>query len=194
MSDEVAIKAVEDLRKHVIDDALELIESLGIVTPLVTHNISVPTQRFFRRLLTRNVILVLTRLHARSGKGPTGVTASIDAVLEAATKSAQMRAAEVDGFRTRREALLKDMELEGVGFWDLQLFRHSELAHSLHAPSANRTGLSWYVIVSFAHGTYKLVRDIEGALIKGGAVQIHALPAEKYEEWMAHGRAQWPVP
>jgi hypothetical protein len=57
---------VDDLRKHVLDDAVELMETLGIVTPLVTTaNISAPAQLLLRRLLARHVILVLTRLHAK---------------------------------------------------------------------------------------------------------------------------------
>ncbi len=37
---------MDDLRKHVLDDAVELMETLGIVTPLVTTaNNSAPAQR-----------------------------------------------------------------------------------------------------------------------------------------------------
>ena len=136
---------------------------------------------------------MLTRLHAKAGKGQTGITASIDGVLEAVAKASKLNPAEIDGFKKRRDALQKDMELDGVRFADLNLFRTSELAHSLHAPAANRTGLSWSVIDTFSRGTYELVRDIEGAVIKGGAAHIQALPADKYDEWVAHGRALWRV-
>jgi hypothetical protein len=54
----------------------------------------------------------------------------------------------------------KDMEPDGVSFGDINLFRNTELAHSLHAHSANRPA-SWYLIHAFAEGTYKLVQNIE---------------------------------
>ena len=184
--------SVDDLRKHVLDDAVELMETVGIVTPLVTTaNISAPAQLLLRRLLSRHVILVLTRLHAKAGKGQTGITASIDGVLEAAAKASELSPAEVGGFKIRRAALQKDMEPDGVSFADIHIFRNAELAHSLHAPAANFAGLSWYVIDTFARGTYELVRDIESALIKGGAPNIRALPADKCDEWVTHGRALW---
>lgn len=85
------------------------------------------------------------------------------------------------------------MEPDGVSFKDIHLFRTTELAHSLHAPAANFGSLSWYVIDAFACGTYELVRDIESALIKGGAPNILALPADKCDEWVTHGRALWQV-
>jgi hypothetical protein len=128
---------VDDLRKHVLDDAVELMETFGIVTPLVTTTkIATPAQLLLRRLLTRHVILVLTRLHAKAGKGQTGITASIDGVLEAVAKASQLSPTEVDRFKMRRAGLQKDMEPDGVSFADIHLFRTTELAHSLHAPAA----------------------------------------------------------
>jgi hypothetical protein len=57
---------INDLRKHVLDDAVELMETLGIVTPLATSAaIVAPAQLLLRRLLTGHVVLVLTRLHAK---------------------------------------------------------------------------------------------------------------------------------
>lgn len=185
---------INDLRKHVLDDAVELMETLGIVTPLATSAaIVAPAQLLLRRLLTGHVVLVLTRLHEKAGKGQTGITASIDGILEAVAvaKASQLNPTEIDGFKARRDTLQKDMQPDGVSFADLHFFRTSELAHSVHAPVADRTGLSWAVINIFARGTYELVRDIEGALIEGGAVHIRALPADKYDEWTAHGRALW---
>lgn len=183
---------VDDLRSHLLDDAVELMETLGIVTPLVTTvNVKTPAQLLLRRLLTRHVILVLTRMHARAGTGRSGITASIDGVLEAAAKASMLSVAEIEKFKTQCAALQKDMEPDGVSFADINLFRNSELAHSLHAHSANRSGLSWYVIHAFADGTYKLVQDIEAELVRAGAPTLRALPADKWDEWVDHGRALW---
>lgn len=184
---------VDDLRRHVLDDALELIETLGIVTPLATANVTAPPQLLLRRLLVRHVVLVLTRLHAKAGTGKTGITASIDGVLGSHCEASPLSPAEIDEFKKRRAALQKDMEPDGVCFADLYLFRTSELAHSLHTPAAPRAGLSWHVIDAFSRGTYELVRDIEAAVLKGGAAPIQALPADKYDEWEAHGRVLWRV-
>jgi hypothetical protein len=183
---------VDDLRNHLLDDAIELMETLGIVTPLVTTaNVKTPAQLLLRRLLARHVILVLTRMHATAGTGRSGITASIDGVLEAAAKNSLLSATEISQFKTRRAALQKDMEPDGVSFTDINLFRNTELAHSLHPHTANRPGLSWYVIHAFADGTYKLVQDMEAELVKSGAPALRTLPTDKWDEWVDHGRALW---
>jgi hypothetical protein len=183
---------VDDLRNHLLDDAVELMETLGIVTPLVTTtHVKTPAQLLLRRLLARHVILVLTRMHAAAGTGRSGITASIDGVLEAAAKASLLSVAVIDNFKMRRAALQEDMEPDGVSFAGINLFRNTELAHSLHAHSTNRSGLSWYVIHAFADGTYKLVQDIEAELIKAGAATLRRLPADKWDEWVNHGRALW---
>lgn len=183
---------VDDLRNHVLDDAIELMETLGVVTPLVTSmNVKTPAQLLLRRLLARHVILVLTRMHAMAGTGRSGVTASIDGVLEAAAIASLLSPAEIQVLKLRRTALLKDMEPDGVSFADINLFRNTELAHSLHAHSANRSGLSWDVIHRFADGTYKLVQDIEAELVNAGAPTLRSLPTDKWDEWVEHGRALW---
>jgi hypothetical protein len=166
---------VDDLRDHLLDDAIELMQTLAIVTPLTTTaNPETPVQSVLRRLLSRHVILVLTRMHAEAGTGPSGITASIDGVLEAAANTL-LSAAQIDHFKTRRVALQKDMEPDGVSFMDIYLFRNTELAHSLHPHSTNRRGLSWNVINSFAEGTYKLVQDVEAELVKSGAPVLRTL-------------------
>lgn len=183
---------VDDLRSHVLDDAAELMETLGIVTPLVTtSNVTAPAQLLLRRLLARHAILVLTRLHAVPGTGRSGTTASIDSVLDAAGRCSLLSVSEITCFKERRAALQKDMEPDGVSFAELNLFRNTELAHSLHPHSSQRPGLAWYVIHQFAEGTYKLVRDIEAALMKAGAPALRPLPADKCDEWVNHGRALW---
>jgi hypothetical protein len=183
---------VDDLRNHVLDDAVELMETLGIVTPLVTTaTITAPAHLLLRRLLARHVILVLTRLHAPAGTGRSGITASINGVLDAAAKTSLLSTAEVDAFKTRRAALQKGMEPDGVSFADITLFRNTELAHSLHAHSASRSGLSWYVIHAFAEGTYGLVQELEAMLIKAGAPALRPLPTDKWDEWVDHGRTLW---
>jgi len=186
---------LSDLRRHVLDDAVELLETLGVVEPLATSaNVVSPGHLLLRRLLTRHVLLVLTRLHARKGKGPSGLTASIDGVLEAAQVS-QLSRAQVDSFGNRREALKAETEREGVWFEDIHFFRTTELAHSIHAPGSMRAKLPWNVIYPFATGTYDLVREIESALVSAGAPVICDLPPSttKCDEWAANGRDLWRI-
>jgi hypothetical protein len=128
-------------------------------------------------------------MHAEAGTGPSGITASIDGVLDAA--NSLLSAAQIDHFKTRRVALQKDMEPDGVSFMDIYLFRNTELAHSLHPHSTNRRGLSWNVISSFAEGTYKLVQDVEAELVKSGARILRTLPTDKWDDWVGYGRALW---
>jgi hypothetical protein len=186
---------LDELRKHVLDDAIELIEVLGVVTPLVTAaDVRDPAKLLLRRLLARHVILVLTRLHAPAGTGRSGVTASIDSVLNAAAGSSLLSTTAADQFKMRRTTLKKDMEPDGVSFKDIHLFRNTELAHSLHAHVKNSRGVMWYVIDAFAEGTYNLINDIEDALIKAGAPMFCSLPEGRLDEWTKRGRALWNVP
>jgi hypothetical protein len=60
-------------------------------------------------------------------------------------------AAEIQHFKTRRTALLKDMQPDGVSFGDINLFRNTELALAPFTLSAD--------------GTYQLVQDIEAELL-----------------------------
>jgi hypothetical protein len=154
--------------------------------------ITLPSHLLLRRLLTRNVLLVLTRLHATAAKGRTGIAASIDGVLDAAQGSL-LDAAKAEAFKNRRQVLKSESEQNGVRVEDIYLFRNTELAHSLHAPASARPGLPWYAINPLSIGSYELVRDIETALVANGASVLQPLkPSEsKQEEWEAHGRALW---
>ena len=60
-------------------------------------------------------------------------------------------AAEIQHFKTRRTALLKDMQPDGVSFGDINLVRNTELALAPFTLSAD--------------GTYQLVQDIEAELL-----------------------------
>jgi hypothetical protein len=160
---------VDDLRKHVTDDAFELMATVCLVTPLVTGaRISDPTKLLLRRVLSRHVVLVLTRMHAHAGTGPTGVTASIQGVLDALRAGSRHRPAEIDAFTLRRRSLLTNMEADGVSLKDVTMFRNSELAHSLHAHDPAKADIGWPTINTLANGTNDLVRAIEEAVVASG--------------------------
>jgi hypothetical protein len=79
----------EHIRQHVVGVAADLVSTLGLVDPL-THlddfaqlgRDKEHAGRFLRKLLTRNVVLFITRLHEPANSGRTGETASIDALLD----------------------------------------------------------------------------------------------------------------
>lgn len=60
-------------RKHVLDDTVELVRTLGMATPLAGAPLeeSQGVERYFRSLLARHVILVVLRLHEQPTTGRT---------------------------------------------------------------------------------------------------------------------------
>lgn len=182
---------VDDLRKHMLDDAIELMETLGMVDPLAQRaDLPTPAHRFLRRILAQHATLIFTRLHSKAGKGRTGITASIDGVLEAAKQSPLFNPAEIAIFQDRREKLLNEMPADGVSIKQLNSFRNAELAHSLH-PYQPIQPFPIYVLHTFGDQTYEVVSDIENTLIKCGASTIRTLPRDKYNEWSSYAQALW---
>ena len=163
--------ALSDIEKHVLDDAVELIASVGIANPLMHTTLLYVMQgdeqkvaHFLRRILGRHVVLVLTRLHEPKGGGKTGETASIDSYLHYAEAEGSLSAIEAARFRSKRQAIIEKLEAAGIKFSELVTFRHAELAHSLHrvTPLANK--LLSLPIWDFASDTFELVRAIERAV------------------------------
>ncbi|NNM55737.1 hypothetical protein [Acidocella sp.] len=183
---------LDELRKHVLEDAVELIETLGIVEPLVTNGRELePVPHLLRRLLTRHIILVSMRLHENDCSGKTGHTASIDSVLKFASQKAALSTAGISKFRKDQDKIKNSVEVEGFKFADLRSFRTAELAHSLHPHTPLSTGVGWHVIHQFASGTYNLVKEIEIALIAAGASHIQLLSADAYDHWATKGELFW---
>jgi hypothetical protein len=185
--------SIDDLRKHVTDDAFQMMATVGLVTPLHTEDlrISDPRKLLLRRILSREVALILTRLHFKAGTGPTGVTASIDGVLDALHLARSLAPCVIDGFKTRRKKLTTDMESDGVHFDDLFHFRTVKLAHSLHALNPSTVDIAWTTILTLAEGTNGLVRDIEEAIVQTGASPLPLIGKEEYSQWIEHGRSLW---
>jgi hypothetical protein len=132
-------------------------------------------------------VLVLARLHAKAQNGSTGVTASIDGVL----KASQLEPAEIREFKLRRKKLSNDSKLDGLSMNDINSFRTTELAHSLHPHNANHLSLEWPPVVKFALETYELVRDIENVIVTAGGSSLQRLDSNNSSEWVEHGRRLW---
>jgi hypothetical protein len=134
-----AVTVLRDIEKHVLDDAIELIASVGLGNPLMHTTVLFEMQGdqhkvalFLRGLLGRHVVLVVTRLHALKHEGKTGDTASIDSYLHYAEAEALLSDKEAAAFRSKRQAIILKLETAGIKFSELISFRHAELAHSLH--------------------------------------------------------------
>ena len=139
-----------------------------------------------RGLLGRHVVLVVTRLHALKGTGPTGETASIDSYLHYAEAEGLLSAAKAQAFRSKREAAIEKLEKDGIKFAELMSFRHSELAHSLHRPTPLANKLLSLPIWDFADATFELVRSIEQAASGTGRLD------KEFQDWLDRGHAFWP--
>ena len=85
-----AMASVNELRRHVFDDALDLAACAELVAPLVNlpmgtgMAVSVDPVGFIRRQFTLQMVLLVVRMHEQPREGQTGTTASIQALLDAA--------------------------------------------------------------------------------------------------------------
>jgi hypothetical protein len=182
------------LQKHIVDDASELIATLGIATPLLNPTIiaAVDSEKrevaiFLRALLARHVVLVLTRLHAKAGAGQTGITASIDSYIEEERERGRLSDSDANIFLDRRTQIVKKMETQGVPYIDLYKFRNAEIAHSIQPNELLTNKLPSLAIWDLAYDTYELVFDLEKKL--GSAV---AELDGKFHLWLDRGRTFWP--
>lgn len=185
--------AFTDIEKHVLDDAVELIASVGVANPLMHTTLVYRMQGdqqkvalFLRATLSRHVVLVATRLHALKEAGKTGETASIDSYLYYAEAEGLLSATEAGAFRLKREAIIGKLEADGIKFSELTTFRNAELAHSLHCspPLANK--LLSLPIWDFAHLTFELVLAIEKSVSGSGKLD------REFQDWLDRGRGFWP--
>jgi hypothetical protein len=167
------------IRKHVLDDVWELIKAKSLVDPLISS----PSLRwlrsdaeqaalFIRMQLSRQVILILTRLNATPGSGRTGDVASIMALLQEASDLNIISRSEQSTYLDTLSQMKKDIQSQGTSFADLVTFRNSELAHSLHSLKIGIGGLSYFVISQFSDATLQLITDIEKTLTDRGCKHI----------------------
>lgn len=188
---EISFKEIE---KHVLDDAVAIVATLGMTTPLLdpmaVHKFGEGKHEaaaFLRATLSRHVILVAARLHAEKGFGQTGATASIDSYIYYAERDGVLLSTQADEFRSGRQRMIAKLEQNGIPFSHLVTFRNSELAHSIlrKRPFDNR--LMSLPIWDFAYETYELVLAIEGVV--SGAAKLDL----RFHEWQTRGVAFWDI-
>lgn len=165
----------DDLKRHVMDDARELLVVVGIYTPLITDFAPETAvigekyqdvARFMRGHFGRQMLLLLERLHAAKPPRPerTGETASILTLLAAAEREGVLSAPIVAGFLVHRDRIREALTLEGVTSEAMKSLRDAEIGHSLHRSSTiSDLTLRSAAILDHAHETYELVLAIERA-------------------------------
>lgn len=186
-----------ELRVRVLDDCRELLGTISIAHPLLEANllhvepVRLRAILFLRQLLIKHVGLVLTRLHAKPCRGRTGETASIPSLLNAALAEGRLTVSRKGEFDTKRQALIQNLETNGVKFSDLETFRHAELAHSLYRTSTQTDStLAYQQIHEFAHDTFELMIELDKASLAPGEPESK-LPSD-FHDWMDFGAALWP--
>ncbi len=190
-----SIVTVEHIRQHVIEDAGDLISLVGLLDPVVTAtrlreaDEIAHASRLLRKLLSRDLILILCRLHEVADHGPTGITASIDVLLDyAAEDIGTERTSEL---KKKRKQIISDLEASGTKFKDLRTFRNAEIAHSLHRASRESDNSLYYsTIEQFATQTYDLILEIEQELALAGYTPFSDL-RDMVEAWPRRGSVFW---
>jgi hypothetical protein len=191
------IVTVEHIRQHVIEDAADLISLLGLLDPIITlprlkeaDDIALAS-RLLRKILSRDLILIACRLHELPDqKGQTGITASIDSLLDFAAGDIGNEKAEE--LKARRKKIIDDLEAQGTKFSDLRAFRTAEIAHSLHRVSRQSDNSLYYSsIAEFAGQTYNLILEIEQVLVLYCGLTAFTDLHDLAEAWQRRGSAFW---
>jgi hypothetical protein len=188
---------LEELRHHVQQDAYDLARAIGMVEPLVSSPTTLGNvAMFLQHALALDVLLLVTRLHAKPVTGPIGETASIDSVLDAAAAERVLTSAEAARFRKRRETIMAELEARDLPYAAMRQFRNAEIAHSLHRRSTKEDEkLFYHPIQRCALETHRLVLAIDAALIAGGArPSSNPHLATALEKWGDRGSRFWAMP
>lgn len=183
---------LKSIEQHVLEDAAELISCIGVVNPLSHTTLVIQMQgerqrvaEFLRAILSRQIILISTRLHGRIEVRKKTEVASIESYLHYAELEGRLSAEHVVIFRSVRQTIITKLDLAGIRYDELLDFRHSELAHSLHRANPLKNRLNSRPIFDFAHDTLRLVASIETAVSR--SARLDGL----YQEWLDRGTSFW---
>jgi hypothetical protein len=170
--------SVNDLRKHVFDDAMDLAAITGMLVPIVEVDFGRGVEaelhpvRFIRQQLMLSFALIVTRMHDDSPDGKTGTTASIKALLLSAAEAGRISKELCASYLEALQNLRAAYDQQGGNFEELRRFRHAELAHSLH-PRAPLERLLLMPLWDLAHETFELVASLEPCLDQSGMESMY---------------------
>jgi hypothetical protein len=193
--EERQMASVDDLWKHVFDDALELAASTGMLLPLIDTQLDKNEELhqplfFLRHQLAMHLALVVTRLHDKPrDDGRIGATASIEALLRHAHKEGRLSPEMLDHFSTSLKKLRDNFSAQAIDYEELLAFGHSELAHSLHRRSQPSYRIFFHAIWELAHDTFEIVATLERDLDRTGVDPMFL--DNRFAIWRDRGRTFW---
>ncbi|WP_377829296.1 hypothetical protein ACFKHW_04265 [Bradyrhizobium lupini] len=149
---------------------------LGKMTQIKANYIY-QTSLFLRRSIVRYLVLALYRLLDKPNeKGKTGVTASIESLLEMARSEDVLSGQQVDQFTRDFEKIKTDGVQGEYNFVQaIRDLRNIQVAHSL-IPHADPTDQLWaHHLSDFADEIFRLMVELEGALTEATGVALNSL-------------------
>lgn len=173
-------------RKLVHNDAFEARLATEMAAPLISGELDKMTGhyavgQFLRRVLTRYLSLVVSRLLEKPGQGGTGVTASIASLLEMAQDEAILSSTEIQRFLSEFDTL-KTQATKGE--YDLvrslRELRNIYLAHTL-MPWTDPTDVWGHHLVEFTEAIFDFAMTLDQALADATSISLSRKAAEDFQ-------------
>jgi hypothetical protein len=173
----------KECRSRVHDDAFEARLAERMVGPILGRMTEIKadyvyqTSLFLRRSIVRYLVLALYRLLDKPNeRGKTGVTASIESLLEMARTEDVLSGQQLDQFARDFEKIKTD---GAQGEYDLvqaiRDLRNIQVAHSL-IPYTDPTDQLWaHHLAEFADEVFCFVVELEGALTEATGIALSSL-------------------
>jgi len=176
-------------RNRVTDDALDLATILEIAEPLTQKTMERLTRAdnwevpiVIRKALSRYAILIALRLLENTPPGRTGTTAGILALVDTALSAKLLSQVDHDSIKRKLDELRATMEVDGLSFDDLHLFRNSALAHTL-IPHTKLSNDIWaHLVFKHFRKIVSLVSEIDKLFDKNG-VEPKSTFAQEVADW-----------
>lgn len=174
---------LKECRLRVHDDAFEARLAQHIGSPILSRleEVSVDyvyeSSLFLRRSMVRYLVLALYRLLDKPNEtGQTGITASIQSLLEMARSEDILPKEQLDGFERDFEKIKKDgADGEYNIVQAIRDLRNIQVAHSL-IPHTDPTEQLWvHHVDNFTDQIFELVVELEGALTEATGIALNSL-------------------
>jgi hypothetical protein len=160
----------QDCRKLVHEDAFETKLAAEIATPLLSGQLSKIGDHydvgvFFRRMSTRYLSLVLSRLLDKPQNGQTGITASIASLIEMAQAETVLSSTEIQNFIAMFDKIKAAAAQELYNLPEaLRDLRNIQLAHTLIPWNDPANDVLGHDLIDFANSIFEFVMELDRAL------------------------------
>jgi hypothetical protein len=164
-------------RKLVHDDAFEAQLAAEMATPLISGALTKMkdhylTGVFLRRVLTRYLGLVLSRLLDKPENGRTGVTASIASLLEMAEDEGILSSTQIQSFISEFEKIKVHAGAEYDLVRALRDLRNIQLAHKLIPWSNPADDVLGHHLIEFAGAIFNFAMTLDQALAEATSISL----------------------